>query len=108
MRYLEKRPDGSWRYQRAVPARLVKLVGDGKLIKRHIGHMCQRAAEEIAAQFASSDSHLFAHLVALAKGAPDKAAELVAAGGWMKLPTKAQGLEARIALHAPMEEITEL
>lgn len=98
MRYLEKRPDGSWRYQRAVPAKLVKLVGDGKLIKRKIGHMCQRAAEEIAGQFAATDSRLFKHLIALPA---HQAGELAARGGWVKLPKAVRHLEFAVQDHIP-------
>ena len=98
MRYLEKRPDGSWRYQRAVPAKLVKLVGDGKLIKRKVGHMCQRAAEEIAGQFAAADSRLFKHLVALPAHQAD---ELATRGGWVKLPKAVRHLEFAVQDHIP-------
>ena len=62
MRYLEQYPDGGYRYQRGVPADLVKLVGTGKRIKRHIGHAGIRDAEDRAARFAIEDSTLFARL----------------------------------------------
>jgi hypothetical protein len=59
-RYPEQRPDGSWRKQRAIPADLVTLVGDGKLIKRNIGHMRRTRAEELSGEYAAEHSKLFA------------------------------------------------
>ena len=85
MRYLEQYPDGGYRYQRGVPAELVKLVGTGKRIKRHIGHTGIREAEDRAARYAIEDSELFARLRRLP--AQDKA-QLEALGGWWKIKEK--------------------
>ena len=86
LRYLEQYPDGGYRYQRGVPSELVKLVGTGKRIKRHIGHTGIREAEDRAARYAIEEaSELFARLRRLP--AQDKA-QLEALGGWWKIKEK--------------------
>ena len=85
MRYLEQYPDGGYRYQRGVPAELVKLVGTGKRIKRHIGHTGIRDAEDKAARFAIEDSALFARLRRLPA---EEKVQLETLGGWWRIREK--------------------
>lgn len=102
MRYLEKRADGSWRYQLAVPHAVRHLVGTGKRIKRHIGRMSQRDAEEIAAGHAIADKRLLRHLPTLSD---EEQARIVAAGGWLRMPDREAELASVVSGHAPAQEL---
>ena len=60
--------------------------------------MCQRAAEEIAGQYAAADSRLFKRLVGLRAHRADALADR---GGWVKLPKAVRHLEFAVQDHIP-------